>query len=100
MLGFILQPNLRIFSFSVLSAPLRLKNIRSVGWVARSKTQLTRQHPRNVGLSPDGEAPPTFFNPTYEFSNIKPNFICQINIYPCLLNHYFQPKDCAKLLVV
>jgi hypothetical protein len=52
-----------------------------VGWVARSKIQLTHQHPRDVGLSPEGEAiafgfslpkaqanaplPPTFFNPTY-----------------------------------
>jgi hypothetical protein len=25
-------------------------NHKSVGWVARSKTQLTHQHPRNVGF--------------------------------------------------
>jgi hypothetical protein len=29
------------------------------------------KHPRNVGLSPDGEAPPTFFNPTY--NKIEPS---------------------------
>jgi hypothetical protein len=38
-----------------------MKRRRTVGWVARSKTQQTHQYPRDVGLSPDGEATPTFF---------------------------------------
>jgi Uma2 family endonuclease len=42
-------------------SPETLKNCR-LG--ARSKTQLTHQHPSDVGLSPDGEATPTFFNLT------------------------------------
>jgi hypothetical protein len=40
---------------------------------AQAKPNQPHQHPRDVGLSPDGEAiakanaplPPTFFNPTY-----------------------------------